>query len=714
MAVVAVGDFDVDEVEAMIKEKFGRIPQSESAPERVSYPVPDHAETLIAIASDEEASSNRVEIMYKHDPQPMKTLADYRRNVIQRLASNLINARLDELGQQATPPFTYAYSGYSNMARTKDAYSSVAIVGEEQFLSGLKSLLIENERAQRFGFTQSELDRIKNATLSRLQAALKEADKTESSRLVMSYVYHFLEDSPVPGIEQTVALYEQLLPGINLEEINAAFEAFLTEENRVLVVSGVKKEGVALPTETEVRALLQEVSQQALTAYEDNVSAEPLMAELPTSGSISSEKEEAGIGVTELTLSNGVRVILKPTDFKNDEISLTAYSPGGSSLYDDETYWSASFADAIVSESGLAGFDNVQLTKYLSDKVVSASPYISELEEGIQAASSPADLETCLQLVHLYFTQPRKDEQAFASLMAKNKSYYANILSNPEYWFRGEVLEILYGNHPRRKLIAPPEELDKIKLDKAYEVYQDRFSDASDFTFLLVGAFEVEAIKPLLAQYLGSLPNQAREENWKDVGATPAEGPLEKSFYRGKEPKSQVQLMINDTFEWNAKTRYDLNSAMQVLGIMLRESMREDMGGVYGVRSGVNASRYPQNRYSISISFTCAPENVKGLIEAARRDMENLQENGPSEKNLQKIKETQRKEQQLNLQDNRFWLRSLEFAYQNELDPNRILDAEKRIDALTAEDVQQAAQKYMDLGKLTQFVLYPESEDVQP
>ncbi|MEM7658286.1 MAG: insulinase family protein, partial [Bacteroidota bacterium] len=712
MAVVAVGDFDPDEVEEMIKTTFGRIPKaSADAPERVAYPVPDHEETLIAIVSDEEAARNRVEIMYKHPVQKTESVQDYRKSLIQGLASNMLDTRLAELGQQAEPPFTFAYSGYSNLVRSKDAYSSIAAVGETQFISGLQALLIENERANRFGFTQTELDRIKNATLVRLEASVKESDKTESNRIVDRYVYHFLEASPAMSVEQRFALYQSLLPGITLQEVNEAFRAFFRPDNQVVVIQGVQKEGVKLPTEEEVRMILNRMKALDMQPYEDKVATGPLMEVAPEPGSVKNETFREDLGVTELELENGVKVILKPTDFKNDQISFLAYSPGGTSVYPDEAYMSASFADAIIGESGLGEFDNIQLSKYLSDKVVQVSPYVAELEEGIQGGCSPSDLETSLQMVYLYFTQARKDEDAFASMMSKNKAFFPNLLSNPEYWFRNEMQELRYDQHPRRKFIYSLEDLEAVELEEALEVYRDRFADASDFTFVFVGAFEPAEIKPLLAQYLGSLPALNRGESWKNVNAPAKKEAIERTYYRGKEPKSSVELVIHDEFEWNTQERFHLSAAMQVLQIMMTKSMRESMGGVYGVQTRSSTNRHPEGSYSVNISFTCSPDNVEELIGAVRKDMQTLIDEGPSEENMNKVKETIKNQIQVNLKSNSYWLRGLEFAYQNELDPSRIIQAEDRVNALSIADIQAVANAYFDLDKMSRFVLMPEKEE---
>ncbi|MEZ4774481.1 MAG: insulinase family protein [Bacteroidia bacterium] len=713
MAVVAVGDFDVDAVEKMIRERFGRIAPVANPRPRLLYEVPNHKETLIAIVSDEEASSNRVQIEYKHDVREYKTIADYRQSILENLASQLIDQRLAELTQSDNPPFTFAYSGYSGLSRTKDDYSSLAIVPEGGFIQGMEALLTENERAIRFGFTATELERAKKSLIAGLEQREREKDKTQSNRIVMSYVYNFLSGSPVPGISNTLMLHRKLLPEITLEEVNEEFRGFITEENRVVILTGIKKDGVNMPTEAEVRELIASIPQKELQPYEDEVMDAPLMAEIPQPGTITETKTIESIGVTELTFANGVKVILKPTDFQNDEISMQAYSPGGTSLYPDAQFMSASMASAIINQSGLGEFNNIQLEKYLSDKVVSVSPFISELTEGMSGSCSPKDLTIFMQMVNLYFTHPRKDESAFTSLMTKTKGYYANLLSSPEMYFRSEVLRIMSSDHFRRELIASAEKLDMVKLDDAFRIYQERFADAGDFTFFFVGNFDVEAIKPVLATYLGSLPSSGRIENWKDVGVKNPEGSFEKIVYKGREPKSQVQMKWTGDFEWNGKNRYNLNAMVQVLRIMLRESMREDKGGVYGVGAGASPSKEPKSEYDITISFTCSPDNARDLMETALKDIETLKKKGASEKNLQKVKETQRKDLEVGLKENRYWMQGLVSAYRYEGDPENILKQTEAIDKLKSSDVKKAAKKYLNMDNYKSFLLMPESSKTE-
>lgn len=709
MAVVAVGDFDVAQVEQMIKDKFGKIPAAQNARERTLYPVPNHVDTKIAIAVDPEATRSSVSLDYKRPLKAVKTLSDYRESLITSLCSRMLDARLEELKQLKEPPFAYAYTNYGSMVRTKNAYSSYAIVPTGGHLYALESLLVENERAARHGFTESELERAKKQLLTRLDRAVKEGDKTSSGRLVWRYVRHFLSGSPAISSQDRLKLAQEFLPKIPLRDVNYRFKTWIKDDNRVVILDGPDKPGVEMPTEADVWQLLQEVKEMDIQPYRDEVVRAPLMGARPDAGKIKNTETRNDLGITEITFSNGARVILKPTDFKNDEISMRASSPGGHSLVNDQQYMSASMAAQVVANSGLGPYSPNQLEKFLSDKVVRLSPYISELEEGFRGSTSVKDQEVFLQMLHLYFTAPRKDKTAFDATMARQQSFYENLLSNPVSYFNSEVSKTVYGDHLRRGY-PTLERLGQVDYETAHRIFRHRFGDISDFTFIFVGNIEVEPFTEMLASYVGSIPPKNRKETWKDVGADIKRGIIDRTIKKGKEPKSAVRMLFSGDFEWDLDNRYDMMSMVQVLRIMLRESMREEKGGVYGVRASASPRRNPKETYSISISFQCAPENAEELINTAMKDIENLQKEGPSDKNLKKVQETQRKDIEVGMEQNSYWLSRLGFYYGNGLDPSLMKETVGRIDSLTAKRVQEAAKRYFGKDNYIKVVLYPEGE----
>ncbi|MFK7810378.1 MAG: M16 family metallopeptidase [Saprospiraceae bacterium] len=712
MAVVVVGDFDPDMMEKEIKERFSKLENPATKRTKESAIVPTHKETLVSISSDEEAPFSNVQLVYKHPHQSVKTMEDYRDNIVRRLYNGMLNARLDELSAAANAPFNYAYTGYSRDVGDIDTYSSYAMVPEGGTLRGLEVILEENERVLRHGFNATELERQKAALMNRMEKAFKEQNKTDSGRLSMRYVYHFLKDNPIPSIGDEVKFYETLLPTIRVAEVNALAKEWITDENRVVVISGPKKEESPLPAEADVRNLLETIKQKEIAAYVDESNDAPLLAEIPKASLFTQEKVYEATDVTELVLANGVKVVLKPTDFKNDEIMLSAFSPGGTSLASDQDYFSATSAARVIDQSGVGEFNLTQLQKKLTGKTVSISPYIGELYEGMSGAASPDDLETMLQLVYLYFHEPRKDGDALKSYVTKQKSIYKNLLSQPDYYFYDKVSKIQYGNHPRRGF-PTAENMESIDLEKLYNFYKDRFADASDFTFTFVGNFEVEKIKPMLATYLGNLPSNRRKDSWKDVGANYKKGKVSETFNRGEAPKSQINLMYHGDFEYTPQNKYDFQSMIQVLRIKMRESMREELGGVYGVRVSGNTSKFPKEEYDITISFNADPPMVDKLIEAAMKDIKNAQMNGAEEKDLTKVKETQRQGRIKDLKENRYWSRTLQNIYKNEGDPSKISleELEKYINGLDSDDIKKAANTFFDEGSSIKVIMMPEKSE---
>ncbi|MEQ9438653.1 MAG: insulinase family protein [Cyclobacteriaceae bacterium] len=710
MAVVVVGDVDPQEMEQQIKERFGDLENPSEAKTRDMYDIPYHEDTKVSVVTDPEATYNQIILFYKDegDAEAQKLVKDYREGVVHRLFTGMLNERLAELTRQADPPFMNAAAFHGTVLRTKEAYQLFAYVPENGIERGLRILLEQNESVRQYGFTQTELDRYKRQMLTQYDRAYNEREKTESDQYAAEYVRNFLENEPIPGIAYEYEFMKEYLPNITLEEVNQLADAWIKNENRVAVVMAPEKEGIEVPTEDEVRAILNDMENAEVTAYEDEAVASSLMEELPPAGEVTDEKTLDEIGTTELTLSNGVKVVLKPTDFKDDEIIMTASSPGGHSLYDLDTYYSAVNADGIVAQSGVKDFSVTALDKYLADKNASVNPYIGSLTEGFSGNSTPKDLETMLQLTNLYFTAPRQDEEAFQSFISKNKSIYANLLSNPQYYYQDQLSRIMSQDNPRGGGFPTQEDWEKVDFEESYKVYHDRFADASDFTFFFVGNFEVEEIKPLLAQYLGSLPSTDRKESWKDVGVRPPAGVVDKEVHKGTDPKSMVSITFTGDFEYDREEAYQLQALVQALNIKLIEEIREKKSGVYGIGANASPTKFPYEHYEITVRFPCAPENVEDLSSAVFDEIKKMQENGPTATDLQKVKETQRRDMETNLEDNRYWLRSLERAYFLEQDPQEIVNYEESIDSLTAEQLKNTANKYFNFDSYVRVVLLPE------
>ncbi|MDA0747356.1 MAG: insulinase family protein, partial [bacterium] len=667
-----------------------------------------HEETLFAIATDPKASRTSVSIYYKQPVREEGTEAAYRQSLVESLYNGMLNARLSELTKKPDAPFLYGNSGQGRFIRTKEFYYLGGGVKEDGILRGLEALLTEGARVQQHGFTQTELEREKVEMLRGMERTYEERDKLQSRGFASEYIRHYLTGEPIPGIEYEYGLYQKLLPGIQLEEVNRLAGEWITDHDRVILLDGPEKEGVEMPTEEALAEAIARVAQVQVAAYEDRVSDQPLVETLPQAAEIVQETQVSELGVTEWALGNGVKVVLKPTDFKNDQVLFSAFSPGGHSLVSDKDYVSATSAVSVLRESGVGAFDLVALQKKLAGKAVGVSPWIGDLQEGMNGSASPKDLETLFQLIYLSFTAPRKDTTAFLAYKERMLGMLKNRSADPRAAF-GDTLQVTLAQHHYRARPWSEALLEEMDLDRSLEVYRDRFADASDFIFVFVGNLDTAQVKPLVKTYLGGLPALHRNETWKDVGVRPPEGVLEKIVRKGLEPKSNTRIVFTGPFEWTRQNRYDLDAMTQVLGIKLREVMREDMGGTYGVGVWESTSRYPREGYSINVSFGCSPERVNELMEAVFAQVDSLKRVGTTDVYLNKVKESQRRGREVAMKENGFWRGALESVYEHGQDPLTILTYNELVEGLTLEAVQKAAQKYFDMRNYVRVVLYPET-----
>lgn len=706
MSVFAVGDFDKNKIEELIKKHFSGIPPAKNEKERILLPVPDQDHMLFSIVTDPEATNTSVSFYHKMVLEPQDKVKDYRRQLVESLFNRMFNTRLNELSRKANPPFLNAYSSEGSFLRTKDFYTLSAVVKDSGISIGLETLLTEAQRIKKFGFTQTELDREKESMLSGMEQAFNERDKTESEDFVDEYVRNFLTSEPAPGIAYEYELYKQFVPGITLDEINKLSDKWIQEKNSVVLVNAPEKKNLKIPSENELKDIFNKVKNTDLQAYEDKFLNLPLLDKSPVSSNIVSEKKNEELKITELGLANGVKVILKPTDFKNDEINFYAFRPGGTSLADSALFISASVSASLVQNSGVGKFDLMQLHKMLSGKVVSVAPFVGEISEGLNGSSSVKDLETMFQLVYLSFTSPRIDSTSFVSFKAKIQSYLINRGASPEAAFQ-DTIQVTLGNYNYRRLPWTVNTLDGMDIDRSLNFYKARFADASGFTFVFVGNFDVEKIKPFIETYIGGLPSLSSGETWKDLKIFPPKGIVDKKVQKGVEPKSLVNIVFSGDYDWNIQNNYDFHSMLEVLKIKLREILREDKGGTYGVSVNGASMKYPEQMYNITISFGCAPEHVEDLVKTTFDELNSLKNYKVSDVYINKVKETQKREFEVNTKENKFWLNNLQAYYFYNIDISLLMKYPERVEKFNSETVQKVAQKYFDDNNYVKVVLYP-------
>ncbi len=715
--IIVVGDIDVDLVEQKIKEQFSAIPgKKPDAPERVYYPVPDNEEPQIVIYQDKEQTTTQALFFNKHEAFPREAknssaylVANYTKNII----ASMLNARLTELTQKENPPFIYAnaYDGLFFAAQTKAAFTGVVVCNEDHIQEGIHVLLQEIQRAAKLGFTESEYVRAKADYLRGLESAYNEKEKRKNAAYVNEYVSHFLDNEPIPGIEQIYTLMNQMVPQLPLELINATMKELITENNQALVLFGPEKEGLSFPTEEQLLTLLKEVQTEELTPYEDTVSDEPLLSSLPAGGSIIDEEANADWGITQLTLSNGVKVILKDTDFKADEIQMKGVSLGGSSLFSSEERVNLKMLDQVISVGGLGEFSKTDLEKVLAGKRASVSPYVGDKTEGVLGYCSPKDFETLMQLTYLTFTQQRKDVEAFNSYKKRMEAILRNQEMHPSSALMDTIQQALYMGHPRT-LPIKTEHIAEMDYDRILEMYDDRFKDASDFTFFFVGNVHNDSIKPLIAQYLGGLPSINRTETFKDNKVNVRQGLYENTFIKEQEtPKATVFIYYNGTCPYTLKNNLLLSITNQILNIIYTEKVREEEGGTYGVGVGGSLEKYPEEKFALQISFDTDPNKKKELIEIVFNEIENLTSNGPSAENLQKVKEFMQKKHKENLKENSYWLGVIDEYLFTRVNLHK--DYEQTLEQITAKDIREFAKLIFSQGNRIEVSMVSPQKDTE-
>ncbi len=705
MAVIAVGDFDPAEIEQLIQTHFNRLPVPDTPLERPYFEVPDHAETYYAIASDPEATNSQVGVLSMRDPPKITTVGGYRESLVETLVSGMMNGRLRELTQQADPPFVAAFTGASGFVRMKSAFQLLAMVPEDGHERGLEALFIEAERAARHGFTAGELGRQKLDLVRALEQTYNDRENQQSRRFASEYISSFLEDEPIPGIEFEYRAAQALMQTIDLDLVNEAARTNLDQSNRVVLANAVDKPGLTTPSQADFERVFASVTSTEIEPYVDTTLDEPLVPEEPEPGSVVTESMINELNMTVWTLSNGVTVWLKPTDFKEDEIVMRATSPGGWSNSSLEDHQSAAMAADLVQQGGVGAFSTIDLQKALAGKAVRVSPSILENVERMSGSGSPQDLETMLQLVWLYFTAPREDETAYQAFQAQFRAILENRGASPMAMLADTFSVTMAQGHPRARPLSL-EILDEIDLSTAVDFYEERFADASDFTFIFVGAIDLDVMRPLVEQYLGSLPTVERMDGPVDLDIDPPLGHIEKTVRAGVEPQSQTRIAFTGPFDYTAQNRVGMRVMAQALELRLRERMREDLGGTYSVRVNGGYSQIPEERYTVTIQFGSDPERAEELRGVVFEELRSLQADGPSQEDVNKVIEAERRAHETNLQLNPYWAFQLMGAKESGQDPRFLLDM-FRYDNVSSESIQQDAQRYLNEERVVIVVLLP-------
>lgn len=708
-AIAIVGDFDAELMEQKVIELFSKIPAVENPKERVFYSVPNNVEPLIGIASDPEAQQSMVRVSYKHDivKKEDKNIGNYRKDLTASLFTSMLNTRYSELVQKGDQPFILAQNFYGSFVTTKDAFGLIALAKSGQMSNSITALLAESERVRRFGFTAGELDRAKQDLMRSYEKAYKEREKISNDRFAREYKTHFISGDPIPGIEVEYQLAQAMLPSIALNELNTLATDWITEENRVVTLQGPDKEAESFPNEKEILSLLDEIKSLKLEAYKDETSDQPLIAEEPKGSKVIESKVNDELGTTEWILGNGVKVVLKPTDYKEDEILVNAFSKGGLSLVSDEDLPSATMISSFIGMYGLGEFDNIALQKMLSGKIVRVTPTLGDETEGFNGSASPQDFETLLQLIYLYFENPRFDENAHNVFSSRMSAFLENRSKDPNQIFRDSVAAFSANYHPRIEPVNK-EYLEKVSFQKIKEIYIDRFKDASDFTFIFTGNIDADIAKPLIEKYLGGLTDIERSESWVNHHIEAPKGLVKKSFKQSmKTAKSSVYINYNADFEYNNRNILSLNLIKNILDFRYTESIREDEGGTYGVGIWTVKSHFPEEEFTLNMQFDCDPEKADHLASLIYLEIDKLIKDGPTQVDLDKARENLLKVREESLRKNNFWQAVVKYNYYDDMVIIGDENFKTILEGITIKDLQKAANKLLSKANKLEVIMKP-------
>lgn len=710
-AIIVVGDVDVDTVEKTIKNMFSDIPAPVNPAKREYVSVADNDEPIVSIATDKEASSTIIYIYHKYDPMPAQlrsTAAGLITDYISAVCSQILNERLEALLHQANPPFVYAeaYDGDFMVARTKDAFTIAAIAKEGEIDSTMTALVREMERARQFGFTVSEYERAKINILKQYESAFNERDKQKNSSYTKEYVNHFTEGGYIPGIETEYTLINQIAPNITVEQINQYIAQIIGEKNIVLALSGPEKDGLVYPTESELLEIFNKARSQKVEPYKEEVNNDPLIPELPAPGKIVKEEHDGLFDATVLTLSNGVRVVLKPTEYKKDEIQMTATSPGGSFMVGIDDAKNMKVFNSVIGLGGLGNFSAIDLSKKLAGKKVSCSASLGVDNESLNGYASPDDVKTLFELIYLAMTSPRTDNDAYASFENRMKAQLENAKLDPSTALNDTVSKVVYNNHPRAVSLEA-EDFDKISYQRILDIYKERYGDASDFTFTFVGNLNVDSIRPYIEQYLATLPANGRVDK-PSPEALPKimKGKLENHFSREMQtPKSSVFQLYSGKSEYNLKNLLTASLLSQILDLVYTETIRESEGGSYGVYAGVSLSDFPKGQTTLQVFFDTDPQKWENMVRIVDEEIQRIATEGPKSEHLTKSRDNMLKRHNERLQENSYWLNVIDSYYFRGLDA--YTNYKEILESITADDIKKFMSDFISQGNCVEVVMGP-------
>ena len=713
MAVVVVGDISTNEAMQFVRKHFSGLKNPVPERERTYANVPPYQSSQSMIATDKEATGYNFSINYPATTKiPAATIGDYRQDIIKNLYTSMLNSRFRELTQKENPPFLYAGAGFGSYARGYESFNVQTGTGTNDIRKGADAMLEEIERVKRYGFTAAELDRAKKNTLSSYEKMWNNRDKEESENYANEYIDLFTNGSPSPGIDKEYDYVQKLLPSISLEEVNKVTDKFKSEQNRFCYIMGPESgPGVSLPSNTDMLAMLDAKAKADIKPYEEKTVAANLMSKEPKKGTVVSNKKDAVLGTSELTLSNGITVTLKSTDFKADQILMSGNRFGGSNGYGLADKYNAENTTAVIGAMGAGEFSPTDMRKVLAGKTASVNPVITPTSDGFRGSSSNKDVETMFQMLTLYVTEPRMDTSLYKSFIQRNKAQFQMMGANPQFAFIDTFINVTYKGNPLRQTAVPKaENYDKISLDRVMQIYRERLGDLTGMHFTFVGSFKDEEIIPLIEKYLAGLPAGNKKANFTDNKVRPAPGKNQFTYHKGKEQKSLILAIYSGETTYSPELSTKLGALSEIINIKIIEEMREKIQGIYGGGTNGSLSRIPYPEFSFILQLPCGPEKVDTLLREFEKELSTIAAKGPDQTYLDKVKKQWLEGYRTEMKTNEFWLSKLGQIKQGDTNADRFLHFEKYVNALSPADVQSAAKLVNNAPSKVTGILMPEAK----
>lgn len=709
-AIAIVGDIDVNEVEKNIKELFSPIKAVKNPNERPVFTIPDHDETRFVVATDEEATRSNINIYIRHknNDGKEKTYKGQREGIIRSLYNSMTSQRISELLEKGEPPFINGFTGIDGFVRGYDGYAIGATANDGEEEKALEAILIETERIKRHGFSPGELERAKKDFLSRIETQYKQRDKISNDNYCNKFADHYLTGSPINGIEDYFHFVQETLPAITLDEISERAEKWITDKNRSIVITGPADSEHL--TEQEALAILTTVENMEIPPYEDMAIGTSLIDDNLKGSKVINTKRLEEFDAVEWTLENNAKVIFRHANYQKDQVLFNAFSKGGSSLWDDEYIPSLTLATNFVSAYGLGDFDATTLKKMLSGINARVNPNLSTISEGISGSSTPKDFETLMQMVYLAFEKPRFDEDAHNALMARYMAVVKNLQNEPKKIMEDSLRQIWNNYHPRLRVLDT-EFMENISFDEIRDIYNDRFQDAEDFTFLIVGNIDEETAKSMSEKYIGSLTSTNRDETWINRNMEAPEGRTEKIIpIKLTTPKAHVNIRYEKDSEYNQKNKLMLNVLRGILNLRYTETVREEEGGSYGVSVNSSLSQYPLAKATLLMSFDCEPRRADELKAIIYREIDNIAKNGPTADDFQKTIKNILKDREQHREHNPFWMEALYDYYFRGINTVDKANYEEILENMTQKEIREFTSTLVSNADVMDVVFVPEEQ----